>query len=426
MKPVPGGGGSGGSRAAKKRARKRQMRPTAAAEGGGEPRKSAKLSATAISAVASGVRSSMTALEQKATAKAAAKALFDRGPLPQPKVAGDPSPTLQEAQEVVEAVDSNTNGQPELLPAALDGLTIQDSTEIGGRVLEWLLHPLPLADFHQRCWERRCLVVQRQLVGKQAAAGGAPSYYRDLYSSVDLRAMLSDCRLEYNVDVDLSRYTATQGRTALQREGTADAKTLWAAVEENEYTIRYNRPHVHSKRLWQLMGWLEEYWGSGVAANLYVTPPGSSGFAPHFCNVEVFALQLEGHQHWKVWAPANESGLLPTAGSGDLSEAQVWLSCHRLCQFACEHGVVNCGRSWGSHCSRRLWDRAIYFTFLVDLLSSRYNLTLQSAVGCRSTMPAALCIFTMTLCQIIFLKILHAIRCRLQIQGGGHTDRKVT
>ena len=38
-------------------------------------------------------------------------------------------------------------------------------------------------------------------------------------------------------------------------------------------------------------------------AKVYITPPGCQGFAPHFDNVEVFMLQLEGSKRWQLHKP---------------------------------------------------------------------------------------------------------------------------
>jgi len=36
----------------------------------------------------------------------------------------------------------------------------------------------------------------------------------------------------------------------------------------------------------------QEFFGSMVGANVYLTPPGTQGFAPHFDDVDVFIMQL--------------------------------------------------------------------------------------------------------------------------------------
>jgi lysine-specific demethylase/histidyl-hydroxylase NO66 len=49
--------------------------------------------------------------------------------------------------------------------------------------------------------------------------------------------------------------------------------------------------------------------GCFVGANLYLTPPDSQGFAPHYDDIEAFILQLEGKKHWRIYLPPTECKL---------------------------------------------------------------------------------------------------------------------
>jgi len=40
-----------------------------------------------------------------------------------------------------------------------------------------------------------------------------------------------------------------------------------------------------------------------VGSNVYITPAGSQGLPPHYDDVEVFILQLEGEKHWRLYHP---------------------------------------------------------------------------------------------------------------------------
>lgn len=50
---------------------------------------------------------------------------------------------------------------------------------------------------------------------------------------------------------------------------------------------------------------MECFFGSLVRINVYVTPPDSQGLPPHYDDVEVFILQLEGEKHWRLYKPTN-------------------------------------------------------------------------------------------------------------------------
>ncbi|VCX21264.1 unnamed protein product, partial [Gulo gulo] len=55
--------------------------------------------------------------------------------------------------------------------------------------------------------------------------------------------------------------------------------------------------------LWRIQEKLECYFGSLVGSNVYITPAGSQGLPPHYDDVEVFILQLEGEKHWRLYHP---------------------------------------------------------------------------------------------------------------------------
>jgi lysine-specific demethylase/histidyl-hydroxylase NO66 len=60
-----------------------------------------------------------------------------------------------------------------------------------------------------------------------------------------------------------------------------------------------------------------------VGSNAYLTPLNSQGFAPHYDDVDVFILQLEGYKRWRVYAPFNKRETLPRESSRDYTEKEV-------------------------------------------------------------------------------------------------------
>lgn len=65
---------------------------------------------------------------------------------------------------------------------------------------------------------------------------------------------------------------------------------------------------------------VQEYLGTFVGANLYLTPPDSQGFAPHFDDIEAFVVQVEGRKHWKLYKPRNKEEELPRFSSRNFNE----------------------------------------------------------------------------------------------------------
>lgn len=67
---------------------------------------------------------------------------------------------------------------------------------------------------------------------------------------------------------------------------------------------------------------LQEYFGCFVGSNLYLTPPNSQGFAPHYDDIEAFVLQIEGKKRWRLYeSPENE--VLPRYSSKDFMQSEL-------------------------------------------------------------------------------------------------------
>ena len=55
--------------------------------------------------------------------------------------------------------------------------------------------------------------------------------------------------------------------------------------------------------------------------------PGTQGFAPHYDDVEVFILQLEGKKHWRLYEPRTDAEKLPRFSSPNFSQAEMGDPC---------------------------------------------------------------------------------------------------
>lgn len=71
----------------------------------------------------------------------------------------------------------------------------------------------------------------------------------------------------------------------------------------NGWTIQLPKPYPYSDEVYGLVKQLENYFDQVVSANIYATPPGTQGFAPHHDATEIFIMQIEGTKRWQVWAP---------------------------------------------------------------------------------------------------------------------------
>lgn len=54
-----------------------------------------------------------------------------------------------------------------------------------------------------------------------------------------------------------------------------------------------------------------------------MTPAYSSGFAPHWDDVDTFLVQTEGQKYWKIYAPLSDFEKLPMESSENLTQEYV-------------------------------------------------------------------------------------------------------
>ena len=199
---------------------------------------------------------------------------------------------------------------PSLPTEAETGLEIvakADRSDKAARFVRWMLAPIEPADFVRRSYGRRPVHIARDERG----------YYDGWFSTAELERQLRECSLRWTEEVDAARYRDGT-RTTHNGEGVARAGDVRALYDDG-CSIRLSWPQRHSDPLWAMLTQLEEFFGSGSGANVYATPAGSQGFAPHWDDIDAFVLQLEGTKHWRVYAPRSEAEELPRFSSPNLS-----------------------------------------------------------------------------------------------------------
>ena len=72
-----------------------------------------------------------------------------------------------------------------------------------------------------------------------------------------------------------------------------------------------------------MLSTLQEFFGCFVGANVYLTPPGSQGFAPHYDDIEAFVLQLEGQKRWRLYDPRTPDEVLPRVSSQNFEQDEL-------------------------------------------------------------------------------------------------------
>lgn len=105
-------------------------------------------------------------------------------------------------------------------------------------------------------------------------------------------------------------------------DGRAMPDTVWGFYEDG-CSVRLLNPQAFIPQLHHLNATLQEFAQCMVGTNIYLTPPGTQGFSPHYDDIEAFVLQVEGKKRWRLYRPRNEAEMLPRESSGNFSKADV-------------------------------------------------------------------------------------------------------
>ncbi|XP_051833602.1 ribosomal oxygenase 1 [Antechinus flavipes] len=195
------------------------------------------------------------------------------------------------------------SGAPSLQQVLQELGQIPHSKRRAARLFEWLISPLSVDHFFSWMWEKDAVLVRR----------GNPDYYRGLFSTAELDAVLRGEDVQFGQHLDAARYRNGQ-RETLNPPGRALPATAWSLYRDG-CSLRLLCPQAFSAVVWQVLSVLQEHFGSMVGANAYLTPPDSQGFAPHYDDIEAFVLQLEGKKLWRVYKPREPVEELPQFSS---------------------------------------------------------------------------------------------------------------
>lgn len=168
--------------------------------------------------------------------------------------------------------------------------------------------------------------------------GRAPDYFSGWLETADIESFVSGQSMQYGVDLDVTNYVNKRrvtlnppspasptmegaqktGRRKCPVQGTetgatapsngahgagnpetgptaggaiVTAKFVWEKFREG-CSLRMPCPQKFSDPLHRLLAALEEEFGCMVGSNVYLTPPRSQGFAPHWDDIEAFLLQV--------------------------------------------------------------------------------------------------------------------------------------
>ncbi|XP_047244298.1 ribosomal oxygenase 1 isoform X1 [Girardinichthys multiradiatus] len=200
----------------------------------------------------------------------------------------------------------------ESLDAVLTELTkVNNSRERASKLFQWLIKPVPAKSFFRETWEKKPVFVQRK----------NPDYYKGLFSTAEFDRILREENVQYGVNLDITSYVNGKRETH-NPPGRALPFTVWDFYESG-CSVRLLNPQAFSSTVWNVLSILQEQFGSMAGANVYLTPPGTQGFAPHYDDIEAFVVQLEGKKHWRVYSPRSEDEVLPVLSSPNFDQAEI-------------------------------------------------------------------------------------------------------
>ena len=154
----------------------------------------------------------------------------------------------------------------------------------------WLIDPLPTAEFERDYYEQRLIHVQRK----------ASPYYDELLCVADLDNVLGTHSAKYpdislvRGDSDVSRSEYTSGAGRIQ---PLDVARLF----DDGATVIFRQLQERVPALARLCVALGRRFSSRIQTNVYLTPAGAQGFAPHWDTHDVFVLQLSGTKCWSIY-----------------------------------------------------------------------------------------------------------------------------
>ncbi|KAJ7996861.1 hypothetical protein DPEC_G00222910 [Dallia pectoralis] len=161
-------------------------------------------------------------------------------------------------------------------------------------VFQSLISPMGQEEFFSNYWEKKPLHLQR-------SDSSLASYYQSLFQLSDLQTLCSQ-GLTYARDLNVCRCINGE-KTVMNKEGHVNYSQLRKDFDKKKATIQFHQPQRFKDELWRIQEKLECFFGALVGSNVYITPQASQGLPPHYDDVEVFILQLEGEKHWRLYSP---------------------------------------------------------------------------------------------------------------------------
>ncbi|XP_053825906.1 ribosomal oxygenase 2 isoform X1 [Vidua macroura] len=293
-----------------------------------------------------------------------------------PKKGGKIADLGKETQAQCKRPRLDTAGSPSVL-----------SFESPDSLFRSLISPIEEEEFFRDYWEQKPLLVQRNDVLVAA-------YYQSLFQLSHLKELCSQ-GLSYGRDVNVCRCVNGK-KKVLNKEGRVNYMQLKKDFDQKKATIQFHQPQRFKEELWKIQEKLECYFGSLVGSNVYITPQGSQGLPPHYDDVEVFILQLEGEKHWRLYKPtvplAREYNVEPEDRIGSPTHEFI-LKPGDLLYFP--RGTIHQadtphGTSYSTHVTISTYQNNSWGDFLLDAIPGLVFDTAKEDMALRTSIPRQL------------------------------------
>ncbi|XP_017965707.1 bifunctional lysine-specific demethylase and histidyl-hydroxylase NO66 [Drosophila navojoa] len=261
---------------------------------------------------------------------------------------------------------------------------LASSIEEGKRMLNWLLNPITAESFFDQYWERNACQVKRKL----------PDYYSQLISFQMIDEMLIENQLEFTTNIDVTTYKKGVRQT-LNPVGRAMSPAIWGYYGDG-CSIRILNPSTYLPKLRQLCSSLQEFFHCLVGANVYLTPPNSQGFAPHYDDIEAFVVQVEGRKRWRLYAPPQQSDVLARTSSRNYKQEELgkplfdaFLEAGDILYFprGTVHQAVTDPKQHSLHITLSVYQQQAYANLLEALMPSVLERAIKHHLTLRRGLP---------------------------------------
>uniref|UniRef100_A0A8C5KY78 Bifunctional lysine-specific demethylase and histidyl-hydroxylase n=1 Tax=Jaculus jaculus TaxID=51337 RepID=A0A8C5KY78_JACJA len=269
---------------------------------------------------------------------------------------------------------------------AAGGLSALNFDSPGG-LFASLISPIKTETFFKEFWEQKPLLIQRD-------DPALTTYYQSLFRLTDLKSLCSQ-GVYYGRDVNVCRCVLGK-KKGLNRVGRVHFLQLRKDFHQKRATIQFHQPQRFKDELWRIQEKLECYFGSLVGSNVYMTPGGTQGLPPHYDDVEVFILQLEGEKHWRLYPPtvalAREYSVEPESRIGTPTH-DFTLKPGDLLYFprgTIHQAVTPPGLAHSTHVTISTYQNSSWGDFLLDSMPGLVFDTAKEDMALRSGIPLQL------------------------------------